>query len=918
MSNFHFFIKILVFLCSICLSGQNFDDHKFINFTVEHGLPSNEVYEVFEDSKGYIWIGTDRGVSIYNGYEFKTYTTADGLPDNTIFNFYEDKIGRIWLFSFNGKVGFYFNGEFNTLKLTIPYKHINGIINNNDIVEVVYPNSKLLKFKLINDETKSVEWKEAEEADYKRIINEGRYKYGIKLNNSKSLINEDGLLKLINTQKKLKSKITGLTSTNGFKFLTTSDGFVEEINFAKSITFRERVRLKNSIPSNATKDKFGGVWISTLNNGVLYCSKIEIPTKYFIEDVKGRGLLRYFRNEQFEIIVNKDKELFVKEDDEYKKIDDLSGNMGFIKSTAQNFIIDSKNRAIEIDAKSGNIVKHEAKLYYPTIKGLNSFKRLEKPYKSYTSCFSNRICFLEDSSCVKVVGAKRLTSLVQQKDTIWAGGLEGLFAISLKDKKQLDIGTDSTLNFRVNYVTKLNDNILVATRGNGLYIKEGKQIHVIKEENGLIDNSLSKIVHNSNDVIWVSSNKGISKIKFSSFSPLQYSIENIVKEDGLLSLKINDLQYFENKILVLTDELLYELPEKQSIKPFQLHFYIKNVSINNNIVDPTALKSLSYKQNNVEINYEALYYPNPKGLHYKYSNDNGVNWQTTSYLSLNYLNLTHGTYNVLLKAVTSKGIESEVRVIKFTIAPPFWKAKWFLVLSLILLIITIGMIVKYVLRQQKMKSKAVEMELKALKSQMSPHFTFNSMNSIQSFILDNKQEEALSFVAKYSKLVRLILNNSSEKAISLQKEIDALKLYLDIEQVRLNHKFDYFFNIEDEVGLDYVSIPALILQPYVENAIWHGISNKKGKGTINISFSIKDDLLSCIIEDDGVGRLEAEKLKSKRTVKHKSFGLNITAERLKLINSSKKIVGVNIIDLLDKKDKSLGTRVVIQILVNTI
>jgi len=919
MSKLHFFFKILILLSTACLSGQTFDDDKFINFTIENGLPSNEVYEIFEDSNGYIWVATDRGVSRYNGYEFTTFTTEDGLPDNTIFNFYEDKVGRIWVFSFNGKVGFYFNNEFRTLNIKIPYKHIRGVVSRNDTIEVFYNKARLLKFTLYKNKATDVYWKNGNKDDYKRIIDKGKYKYGVKFNDSTYLMNTDGILKLSNNSEKLKNKITGLNNSNGIKLLTTSNGFIEEISvLKKGVEFKKRVRLKGFTPSSATKDKFGGLWVSTLNKGILYCSNIEVPIKHFNETVKGKGLLRYFSNQQFEIIVNNNKELFVKENNECVKIDNLSGNMGDINFKAPYAIIDSKNKAVKINVSNGKVVKYDANFYRPRINGLNSFQKLESPNVDYVSCHSNKICFLNDSSCVEVKGAKRLTRLLQQKDTLWTGGLEGLFAISLKNRVQLSINRDTIFNYRVNYLSKLNDNLLVATRGNGLYIKKGKQVISIKEKDGLIANSLSKIITNGNNTIWVSSNKGISKVKFTSFSPLQYTIENITKENGLLSLKINDLQYYNHKILVLTDELLYEFSEELPVLQHQLNFYIKNIKVNGKTVNTTNLNNLNYKQNNIEIDYEGLYYPNPKELYYKYSTDNGSNWKDVNTLKLNFLNLPHGEYSFLLKAVTSKGLESRLRKVEFKIAPPFWRTTLFLLSGIFTLLTTVGMIVKYVIKQHRMKRKVVEMELKALKSQMNPHFSFNSMNSIQSFILENKQDEALSFIAKYSKLVRLILNNSSKASISLQEELDALKLYLDIEQVRLNNKFSYSIVLDKELDADYINIPSMILQPYVENAIWHGISNIDGKGVIKVCLSVKNNLLICSIEDNGAGRLKAQELRSKRNIKHKSFGLDITKERLQLINSSKKRMGVKIIDLFDENMDPSGTRVEIKILISSI
>ncbi len=918
----HFFLILIFFtFFQSYLPAQVLNDRDFINFTVEDGLPSNEVYEVFEDSKGYLWIATDRGVARYNGYEFVTYTIADGLPDDTIFNFYEDKKGRIWFFSFNGRVGFYFNERFTTLNIKVPHKIILGMTVNNNQVEVLYSYSisleTKLNFELKDNSAINIRWSKQSKADVTNAIINGRHKLGIHVGDSICLKNASGFLKLDGFGLKNRTQLSGINNFTGVNFLAKFNGELEEIKFANdTMQLTTVAQLKTYIPSGIIKDSYGGLWVATLNKGILYASNPKNYVKEFDVSVSKKGLSRYFKNDQYEIIINNDKELFKKNKGNYKKVATLQGTLGYIYKEGERYFVNSQNEVIEFDSLGK--AEYKYKLFLKNLipfklTGLNGFRKLKSLNDEYVTCYSNKIHFLKDSSFIEIDGAKRLTHLYAIKDTLWAGGLEGLFAVNIKSKKNLKKNTDYRLNQRVSYLSGIHNWLLVATRGNGLYLKKGEQIVSIKKEDGLIDNSLSKIVTDKQHTIWVSSNKGVSKITFTSFTPLSYTIDNITKEDGLLSLKINDLQYYQDKILVLTDELLHEFPKVINRPTINLKFYVKEVKVNGQTVRASVLNKLEHYQNNIEINYEAVYYPNPEGLYYKYSNDGGDTWKVTNSRRLNFLNLNYGAYTFLVKAVNANGIESNVKSIQFTIAAPFWKTAWFLSISLLLAAIILILIIRNILKQNRMKNKVVEMELKALKSQMNPHFSFNSMNSIQSFILENKQDEALAFIAKYSKLIRLILNNSAKPFISLQEEINALQLYLDIEQVRLNNKFSYQFLITSEIDPDAIKIPSMILQPYIENAIWHGISNKEGRGSIQISFTVKNNILNCSIEDDGVGRLKAQALKSKRSIKYKSFGLDITNERVKLINSSRKIMGVKIIDLYDVTKKPTGTRVEIKV-----
>ena len=217
--------------------------------------------------------------------------------------------------------------------------------------------------------------------------------------------------------------------------------------------------------------------------------------------------------------------------------------------------------------------------------------------------------------------------------------------------------------------------------------------------------------------------------------------------------------------------------------------------------------------------------------------------------------------------------------------------------------------------EKDFEKKLAESEMQALRAQMNPHFLFNCLNSINSFIIKNKQEQASEYLAKFSKLIRCVLNNSKSSKVTLANELEALELYIEMEALRFSNKFEYKIKVDSEVEKDYIEIPPLIIQPYVENSIWHGLMHKKeGIGTLLIEIKKENDILVCTVEDNGIGREAALKLKSKSAVKRKSFGMNITEERLKYINHKYKAhTNIEVIDLKDTMQKGIGTRVVIKI-----
>jgi LytS/YehU family sensor histidine kinase len=256
------------------------------------------------------------------------------------------------------------------------------------------------------------------------------------------------------------------------------------------------------------------------------------------------------------------------------------------------------------------------------------------------------------------------------------------------------------------------------------------------------------------------------------------------------------------------------------------------------------------------------------------------------------------------------------------IRPPWWQTWWFTSISIL---VTLGLVyggfryrVSQVRKQEQQKAnfnkKVSGLEMQALRAQMNPHFIFNSLNSINRFILKNNPEAASDYLSKFSRLIRLILQNSNTPTIPLENELEALNLYLELEALRFKGKFTFCICCEKEVEVNYIEIPPLIIQPYVENAIWHGLMHKEGMGHIRISVEQQQELLTCIIEDDGIGRVRAAQFKSKSATKSKSLGMQITAHRLELLHAlNGKQIRVEVVDLVDDSAQACGTKVILSL-----
>ena len=253
---------------------------------------------------------------------------------------------------------------------------------------------------------------------------------------------------------------------------------------------------------------------------------------------------------------------------------------------------------------------------------------------------------------------------------------------------------------------------------------------------------------------------------------------------------------------------------------------------------------------------------------------------------------------------------------------PFYRRNWFYALLALFLIALISLVYYYRLAQYKSKErlksdftrKLAEVEMSALRAQMNPHFLFNSLNSINKYILTNEPRVASQYLTKFSRLIRLILNNSKQKEISLEDELDALYLYIEMEQLRSNQKFTFEKKIQTTSPISQIFIPPMLIQPYIENAIWHGLMPLKDNGHLLLEIAQKDNMLVCIIDDNGIGREKAMEIKHKSGLRKQSMGMQITSDRLTLAEALHKIkTELNILDKISGDGNAEGTRITLKI-----
>lgn len=323
---------------------------------------------------------------------------------------------------------------------------------------------------------------------------------------------------------------------------------------------------------------------------------------------------------------------------------------------------------------------------------------------------------------------------------------------------------------------------------------------------------------------------------------------------------------------------------------------------------------LQKDERDLVIHFSDLSFLNAEKVIFRYKFSDEKNWHeldTNPELSLNHIQ--PGNYEIQIEARDNLGnIQSKKLKITILAHPPFTKSNLFYGILITILFTIIFLINRYLWKRKEKEQKYLrrikEAEMQTLRSQMNPHFLFNTLNSINSFIIQNKSETASAYLTTFSKLMRNILDNSKHEMISLKKEMQTLKLYLELESARLEHSFDYEFIVDSNIDSEDIQIPPLIIQPFTENAIWHGLRNKKDKGLLKVIVKTIDrETLQIIIKDNGIGREASRKLKREQT-QHKSYGIGITTERLRTLDPKN---SVEIKDLYNADGTSAGTQIVI-------
>jgi len=850
---------------------------QFSNYTTKDGLPSNHIYTILQDAKGFIWFLTDKGMVKYNGKTFKTFTTKQGLPNNDVWEGVTTPDTKTWYLSKSSKLGYIENDSVFSFATSNEGEIMNPIYSS-QIGNNIYPTGPTNTFELKNGKWQKI-FNNKENIDRIKIFHT-KVNYltttilqdTLKIIGAKDLILKKFFIKPFfkkyAKRKQLNDSLFCWVSEKDYLILNlnnlklTHSSYKNEIGLEKAKHARINI-VNNQIqitgtgfvgfldnkfhikktyffPKNinshfALIDKTNTIWFATFSNGVY---KLPYAKKDIIYTLNNQ------KTEKFSIINN---EIFIScynrgfykynnttsSFDQYLKIEDYTFQPTEIKELNTSFFpskytistlknnklktIDFRKFGLSTNNLSSNFVYFQNQLYGIYSFGINRINpatlKIEKEYLQ--------------SGC---------NFLIKFQNKLLIASNNGLKEFKNDTIHKVNF-TNQTFDKSVLTITKISENkLLLNTDGFGSYITD---LNIITQ----LPNSEFLIVENAfaaENKLWLATNEGVLKYTKKNDN---YKLEQLINSsNGLPSNNINDVLIHKNKIFVSTNKGIAILPKTHENSSHFLDIYVEKATYNNSQFlgnKPT----LKYTENNnvtftiASINFDE----NVKELSYQYQlNPVQKNWITTKSNNINFTDLSPNKYKL---SVNSHGI---TKYINFKILPLWYQTNIAKIIFILLFLsLTTGI------------------------------------------ILIIRKRELEKYLVKFSRLIRKFFDFSRNKFISLKQEISLLKNYLEIEKMRFGNQFNFQFNIDKDLNLTEQKIPSMLLQPIVENAVNHGLFHNEGNGLIKIDFLKKRDQLIVQISDNGIGLKKAQEIKENSIKTHISKSNSILKDRISLLNQSK-------------------------------
>ena len=926
------FISVLLAISSV---GQT---PFYINYGVEDGLPSEEVYDIAIDESGLIWCTTDRGVCTYDGYEFTTYTTKDGLSNNTNFEIIEGKNGKLWFTGFNSELSYFQEDSFQ------PFENKSALEHQTEgswVVDMIWNQNQLRFINFYHPDGFSI-----------LDINSGEFSGQIMENADLIYDSEEwGAFRIAKFDNQLLAHNDRLAFSKSIIELDKNQEFLglfkNELLHFKDGQVLPLSDMGNKKADFILKDKFGDVWIGSNEGLMLYQSgDLSVDPLAYLEDISVTSIA-IDRDDNY-WISSLERGLFFIPSFQIKKaiiptVQDLQGTYLFLKSMDEIlFVGASENRSFSIhyDKEQGvnswqipspikfgdpiffkiqNVLNYtvetpSGKLTNPTaldgfmlpIIWLPTDTLVYATFKGYIAHSGNKR--IVKSIVSQPLGKERIKTWAKSSgDKIWAGTMEGLYSLSTSDfVTAYYYGNDhKLLSARISTIIPTeDDNLWIGSMGNGLLYFNMDTVIQFSEAHRLSSNMINSLQLQGDSVLWVATNKGLDKVVYhwEQELPVTDTIINYTTQNGLLSNYVNYVEWHQGKLWVAYNNgLNYFDPndlERPAAAPKVSLTAVSSITDGQKIANNQELK---HDQCDIVFSFKGISFAKPaKDPFYRYrlnGNQQSNDWYYSNDTTARFTNLAAGDYEFRVEAQNKHHEWSKNPVLfSFEIAPHFSKTWWFYVLTVCAAAFIIGWLWRWrlqdVKKDQKLKEaqyRTKDAELSVLRNQMNPHFVFNSLNSIQNYIFKNEIENANYYLSQFSKLMRSSIEFSKLEKISLDDEIQFLILYMDLELQRFPNTFDFKLSVDPKIATDIYYIPPLILQPIIENSVKYAFKHVKYKGLIEVVIEEyrSGELIQVIIQDNGSGIKENAIQKEVTGEQHRSYGLSIVKNRIELLNEEK-------------------------------
>lgn len=930
-------------------------------------LPDVEFYDIAEDNQNYIWLAANKGLYRYNGKNYIHFSHPQ-QKGNSLFQLKFDAKNRLWCNNIFGQLFYVENNslrlfydasklvngqlaQYEILENSIRLFTITGIFDINKTTKKVIKVSKgmcitnakdgssnytfiinfeddlkrhrLYKFQN-NTRTKVLEITSSNRIQSPRIFafkNVAFFTHKSSNGNVIYVIDKTkNTSKKVITPARLKNEIiyNVLNIENNYWFLTSSGVFVYGFE-NEGFTFKEQLFNTESI-TDVQVDFNNNYWFTTLDNGVFVAPNLNIR-RVELSNIESKiTAFVALHNNQFVLGTNDGALLFYQQNQLVKTLQlpgkKIIGKLFYDRKTDQLIVSINASESFVVNLKTNKII--DVSNQFSVAKTFSKIDENTMFYGNYRQGIVYKNPFNNPEK--QILKESRVKASVVSNNHLFVSYIDGLYKYNTQTFTSEEIIYKSN-SLLVNTLTKTNGTIWIATQHNELLKYENNTLKPSGIK--LPENIQINAIHTDGLVLWISTDSGLFQ-----YHTKTQQLKSLSAQDGLNTV-ISDFLILQDQIIVTLPKAFYTLPKSGTLfKAYKTaKVRVEAVKINDGDTLVSSNYKLPYDLNKIDILFNSNGFQSNQHVSYQYRvKQMDTIWQNiplnTHFVTFN--SLSSGTYTFELKAQNISAKQPVFATpITFVIAKPFWETYWFYGLVIVTIISLVWLYFRWRLQQKEIQriteidkilidKKITNLRLENLRSQMNPHFIFNALNSIQDYIISNEKELASSYLVKFSRLIRLYLDYSQQNEITLEEELNALKLYLELEKVRFEDELEYKITIDNQLKTKQIKVPSLFIQPYVENALKHGLLHKLNDRKLYVEAKIiQQNKLQITVEDNGVGRAQSETLK-RPSQQHKPFATKANEERAHLYKKKlKRDITITTNDLYDKNNVAAGTKVVI-------